>query len=328
MSKIVFASLLTASMLTLLSCGGSQHSADEKYYLVATSVKIPYWQQAYAGLSKAAAQLQVQAEMVGPENYDPKAEHAEFQRIMGKKPTGILVQVGDPAVLKDDIDAAIGRGIPVITIDSDAPASKRLFFIGTDNYKAGIMGAKVLLAKLPGKGNIAVYTIEGQANLSERLHGYKDTLEGHSQLKITEVVDMQGHAEMAFDKTKEILAGPGKVDAFVCLEAISCPEVADVLDRQKATDKVVVAMDTDQRTLEAIQKGLVTATIGQKPFTMAFTGLKMLDDLHHHPPTPLASNWLQDSFSPIPMFIDTGATPIDKSNVQQFITERDTATSK
>ncbi|MGD0580341.1 MAG: substrate-binding domain-containing protein [Bryobacteraceae bacterium] len=328
MFKIVFTSLLTASMLTLLSCGGSQHAADEKYYLVATNVQIPYWQQAYAGLSKAAVQLQVKCEMVGPDSYDPKAERAEFQRIMGKKPTGILVSVSDPAVLKDDIDAAIAQGIPVITVDSDAPNTNRLLFVGTDNYKAGIMGAKVLLQKLQGKGNVVVFTIEGQANLKERLHGYRDALEAHPQVKITEVVDMQGKDSVAFDKTKEILAKPGKVDAFVCLEAIACPEVADVLDRQKATDKVVVAMDTDQRTLEAIQKGLISATIGQKPFTMAFTGLKLLDDLHHHPLTPLASNWLQDSFSPIPTFVDTGATQIDKSNVEQFIQQRNTATSK
>lgn len=328
MFKIVFTSLLTASMLTLLSCGGSQHAADEKYYLVATNVKIPYWQQAYAGLSKAAVQLQVKCEMVGPDSYDPKAERAEFQRIMGKKPTGILVSVSDPSVLKESIDAAIAQGIPVITVDSDAPDARRLLFIGTDNYKAGVMGAKVLLQKLQGKGNVVVFTIEGQANLTERLHGYKDTLEAHPQFKITEVVDMQGDPRIAFDKTKEILAKGSKVDAFVCLEAIACPEVADVLDRQKATDKVVVAMDTDQRTLEAIQKGLINATIGQKPFTMAFTGLKLLDDLHHYPLTPLASNWLQDSFSPIPTFVDTGATQIDKSNVEQFIQQRNTATSK
>ncbi len=328
MFKIVFASLLTASMLTLLSCGGSQHSVDEKYYLVATNVKIPYWQQANAGLTKAAVQLQVKSEMVGPDNYDPKAERDEFKRIMGKKPTGILVSVSDPSVLKDDIDAAIAQGIPVITVDSDAPNAKRLLFIGTDNHKAGSMGAQVLVEKLQGKGNVVVFTIEGQTNLSERLHGYKDALEAHPQIKITEIVNMQGNATIAFDKTKEILAKGNKVDAFVCLEAIACPEVADVLDRQKATDKVVVAMDTDQRTIEAIQKGLISATIGQKPFTMAFTGLKLLDDLHHHPLTPLASNWLQDSFSPIPTFVDTGATLIDKSNVEQFIQQRETATSK
>jgi len=328
MLKLVSASLLTASMLTLLSCGGSQHAADEKYYLVATNVKIPYWQQAGAGLVKAAVQLGVKAEVAGTDAYDPKAEHAEFQRILANNPTGILVSVGDPSVLKDDIDAAIAKGVPVITMDSDAPASKRLFFVGTDNYKVGVMGGKVLLEKLQGKGNVAILTIEGQANLKERLHGYKDVLDAHPGIKITETVDMQGNAGIAFDKTKEILAKAGKIDAFVCLEAIACPEVADVLDRQKATGKVVVAMDTDQRTLEWIKKGLITATIGQKPFTMAFVGLKMLDDLHHHPVTPLGSNWLQDSFSPIPMSVDTGATLIDNSNVEQFIQQSKSATAK
>jgi ribose transport system substrate-binding protein len=231
-------------------------------------------------------------------------------------------------VLGADIDAAIAQGIPVVTIDSDAPSAKRLLFIGTDNNKAGVMGAKVLVEKLQGKGNVVVFTIAGQSNLTERLHGYKNTLEAHPQIKITEVIDMQGDPRIAFDKTKEMLEKGSKVDAFVCLEAIACPEVADVLDREKATDKVVVAMDTDQRTIEAIQKGLISATIGQKPFTMAFTGLKLLDDLHHHPLVPLASNWMQDSFSPIPTFVDTGATLIDKSNVAQFIHQRDTETSK
>jgi hypothetical protein len=37
---------------------------------------------------------------------------------------------------------------------------------------------------------------------------------------------------------------------------------------------------------------------------------------------------MQDSFSPIPTFVDTGATLIDKSNVAQFIQQRDTETSK
>jgi ABC-type sugar transport system substrate-binding protein len=46
----------------------------------------------------------------------------------------------------------------------------------------------------------------------------------------------------------------------------------------------VVGMDTDQRTLEWIQQGLIKATIAQKPFTMAYTGLRMLADLTKYPP--------------------------------------------
>jgi ribose transport system substrate-binding protein len=87
-------------------------------------------------------------------------------------------------------------------------------------------------------------------------------------------------------------------------------------------------MDTDQRTLEGIQKGLISATIGQKPFTMAYYGLKLLDDVHHHKPSPLVANWAQDSFSRFPTFVDTGASLIDKSNVDTFIKQSQSSANK
>jgi hypothetical protein len=54
---------------------------------------------------------------------------------------------------------------------------------------------------------------------------------------------------------------------------------------------------------------------------------KLLDELHHHPLQSLTMNWAQDSFSPIPTFVDTGATLIDKSNVESFIKARNSATA-
>jgi len=277
---------------------------------------------------KAAGQMHVKAEFVGPDTFDPKAQHDAFQKAIAGKPTGILVSPSDPELLKSDIDQAIAQGIPVITIDSDSKNSKRLLFIGTDNYKAGQMGGEVLAKELHGKGNVVVYTMPGQANLEERMHGYQAVLAAHPQIKFSEVVDIHGDPRVAFDKTTDIIKKEsGKVDAFVCLEAVACPEVADVLERNKA-DKVVVAMDVDPRTLDAIKKGRISATIGQKPFTMAFYGVKMLDDLHHNPISPLDSNWAQNSFSPLPTFVDTGVTLIDKTNVDSYLKAKEAAAAK
>jgi ribose transport system substrate-binding protein len=64
---------------------------------------------------------------------------------------------------------------------------------------------------------------------------------------------------------------------------------------------------------------LISATIAQKPFTMAYYGMKILDDLVHHKLQTLTANFAQDSFSPIPTRVDTGATLIDKSNVDGFL---------
>jgi ribose transport system substrate-binding protein len=151
----------------------------------------------------------------------------------------------------------LAKGIPVITVDSDAPASKRLTFIGTDNYKAGLMGAQLAVKQLQGKGNVVVFTMPEQANLKERLRGYHDGFEGHPGIKIVETVDIKGDARIAFDHTQDLVdkKGMDKIDGFICLEAIACPEVADVLDRNKVGGKVIVAMDTDPRTLDCDQEG-------------------------------------------------------------------------
>ncbi len=319
-----------AALAALTGCASPAHSPDEKYYLITTNTKVPYWQTALAGLSKAASQMKgTRTELVGPDTYDPKAQHEEFQATLGKKPAGILVSVSDPKVIQPDIDAAMARGIPVITMDSDAENSKRLLFIGTDNYKAGTMGAQTLVKQLNGKGNVVVYTMPEQANLAQRMHGYTDILSTHSGIKVVQTVDIKGTATIAFDTTTDMVKKNAKgIDAFVCLEAIACPEVADVLDREKITGKTIIAMDADDRTLQWIQKGMITATIGQKPFTMAYYGIKMLDDLYHNKPATLGRDWKQDAFSTLPEFVDTGVTMIDKSNVGEFIKARDSATAK
>jgi ribose transport system substrate-binding protein len=314
-------------LLPLVNCGSSQHDVKEKYFFVAANTKVPYWQEAAAGFNRAAAQMHVHAEFVGPETYDPKAQDEQFQDVLKQKPTGILVSASATDLLNKDIDAAIAQGVPVISIDSDAPDSKRLYFIGTDNYKAGLMGARMLAKGLGGKGNVVVFTIPTQANLKDRMRGYTDVFAEHPQIKITEVIDEHGDPGVVFDRTMEMVEKGAQVDAFVCLTSIAGPEVAEVLGRKNVAGKLVVAMDTDQRTLEGIQKGLITATIGQKPFTMAYLGIKLLDELNHHPLTPLTANWAQDSFSPIPTFVDTGATLIDKSNVDSFIKARASATA-
>jgi ribose transport system substrate-binding protein len=95
--------------------------------------------------------------------------------------------------------------------------------------------------------------------------------------------------------------------------------VADVLDRNKVSGKVVVAMDTDPNTLSWIQKGMIDATIAQKPYTMSHYGVVMLESLHHAKLPSLQINWSQDTRSPVPMFVDTGATLIDKGNIGEFL---------
>src|SRR5208283_2949461 len=107
----------------------ARHSPKEVYYLIAANMSTTYWQTAVAGFKKAAAQYDVTVKTAGPGGYDAQAELTELQSAVAAKPAGILISVSDAAVLQPGIDAAINAGIPVVTVDSDATASHRLYFV-------------------------------------------------------------------------------------------------------------------------------------------------------------------------------------------------------
>ncbi len=317
--KLLYVASIALLLAPILSCG-SGHDSDEYYVFVAANLPVPYWRTAGAGFSKAANGMKVKFDFVGPQTYDPKAERDALDQAVQKKAAGILLGVTDPTLLKASIDKAVAAGIPVITMDSDAPASKRLFFIGTNNYQAGFTGGKRLAQELKGKGNVVIFTMPNQPNLQDRQRGYKDALEASPNIKIFRVVDIQGDPRVTFDTTTEIIGKEkDKVDAFVCLEAQSAKEVAGLLDRYNVSGKIVMAMDTDPETLDWIQKGRIAATIAQKPYTMAYVGMQMLDILHHNKPPTLDADWSKDIYAPVPSFVDTGSSLIDKTNLDSFL---------
>jgi ribose transport system substrate-binding protein len=313
--------LMVLALGILATTGCERHSKKEVFYLVSANMNLPYWQQAAAGFNKAAEQYKVTARVVGPENYDAQAELDALTKAVAAKPAGILISAADAAVLTPEINAAIDAGIPVITMDSDAADSKRLFFIGTNNLEAGRMGGRHAVEKLGGKGNVVFFSLAGQPNTEERLKGFKDAFASHPDIKVVDVVDVKSDPRNAFDKAQELMAltGPKKIDAFISLESASGKIVADAVSRAKGTDRLVMAWDTSQDTLDGIKNGIIDSTIAQKPYTMGYVGLKTLDGIFHDPPAQLGKDHSADSNAPFPVFEDTGTALVEKSNVEKYV---------
>src|ERR1700732_164505 len=242
--------LLLAAPLLCSGCNTPSASVARKsgdqYFLIAVNTQIPYWQTAALGFSKAASEMQVHGTVAGPGSYDPKAEQQEFRRVVQLKPAGILVSPADPDLMKSDIDAAIAAGIPVITVDADSSASKRLSFIGTDNYEAGRLGGEIVSRSLHGNGSVAIFTMPEQTNLNERYRGYMEILTAYPHITVLPVVDIKGDPQIAFDQTQKLIAAKPRVDAFVCLDALGGKGVAKALSAAHITGKTVIAMDSDR----------------------------------------------------------------------------------
>jgi ribose transport system substrate-binding protein len=301
-----------------VSCEKPYSEQKVAYFFVADNINLPYWQQAKAGFMDAARTIGAKVEFDGPDTYAPEQELAAFKKAMDTHPFGILVAPTRPDLFTGPIDDAIRQGIPVICVDSDVPDSKRIMFIGTDNFSAGVDSGKRIAQLLHGEGDVLVITIPGQRNLDRRLEGLQEAFKKYPKLKILETFDDKGDPVKANDEISALRAAKKKLDGIVCLEASGGPGSAEALHRLNLARKIpIVAMDKNPETLDWISQGVITATIAQKPYTMSFYGLRFLDDLHHNIVHEF-KDWRTAPVSPLPARVDTGTAVIDSGNLAAF----------
>jgi ribose transport system substrate-binding protein len=301
-----------------VSCQKAYHQETERYVLVAANINLSYWQEARAGFMDAARGFGVKADFTGPSYYSPQEELTAFKDAVARHASGILVAPGRPELFASAIGEAVDAGIPVMAMDTDAPGSKRILFIGTDNRQAGIESGKKIASLMNGKGRLVVITIPGQQNLDERLKGVQEVLAQNPGIKITQTLDDQGDPRTANTLVSELFAKKETMDGFLGLEASGGSGAGETLHRLGLEGKIpIVAMDKDEETLDFIDRKVISATIAQKPYTMAFYGLRFLDDLHHNAVHEF-KDWRTAPASPLPARVDTGTTVIDASNLAVF----------
>jgi ribose transport system substrate-binding protein len=311
-------SLAVVFALSMSACQTPYHQPEEHYILVTANANLPYWQEAQAGLTDVGKLMGVKVEMTGPASFSPADELTAFQQAVAQKPAGILVSVSNPALFKAPIDSAIAQGIPVICVDADAPDSKRVLFIGTDNFRAGQESGKRMAELLKGQGNVAIIGLSGQLNVEERVRGVNDALKKYPGIKVVQTIDDKGDPRNANDAVSAMQQGKEKVDGIICLEASGGAGAAEALHRVDATGKIkVVAFDADPETLDWIQRGAISATVAQKPYIMSYYGVRFADDLHHNVVHQF-KDWKSAPAAPLPTFVDTGTAIIDAGNLAAF----------
>jgi ribose transport system substrate-binding protein len=203
-------------------------------------------------------------------------------------------------------------------VDADSPDSKRVMFIGTDNFRAGQESGKRMAEVLGGKGSVVVISIPSQFNISERMRGVAEALKKYPAVKIAKTIDDKGDSRVADDAISAMFRGKDKPDGIISLEASGGSGAADALHIVSMEGKVpVVTFDKDPETLDWIQRGAITATIVQKPYVMGYYGLKFLDDLHHNAVHEF-KDWRTAPAPPMPAWVDTGTAIVDKNNIAAF----------
>jgi ribose transport system substrate-binding protein len=161
--------------------------------MVAKSQSNAVFQAAYAGALAAAQELgpkynaEVTIDWQTPPEEDAQKQAQAIEALTGAGVQGIAVSCTEARTVTPAIDKAVRRGIPVMCFDSDASASKRFAYYGTDDLSCGQRVMAELAKSMGDKGTIAILGgNQGAPNLTNRIKGVKDELARHPNMKLLE----------------------------------------------------------------------------------------------------------------------------------------------
>lgn len=284
---------LGAAALALVGSSIAMSSPKKTYEfgVIAKSQSNPVFQAARTGAMDAAADLskkygvEVKINWRTPINEDAQKQAEYVEQLASQGVDGISVSCSDGKVLKGAIDSAVGKGVEVVTFDSDSPESKRFAYYGINDVEAGKAVMKELAKAMGGKGVVAILGGNPNAtNLQARIRGVEEELKNHPGIKLKDKFYHEETAAQAAQKVQQVQSANPEITGWAMVGGWP-------LFTKNALDGVhehakVVSVDHLPEQLEYVRKGQVQALIGQDCYGWGYQTVVMLFEKVHESKTP------------------------------------------
>jgi LacI family transcriptional regulator len=179
---------------------------------------------------------------------------------------GVATVALDHARVRAAIDDLAARGVPVVTLVSDAPSSRRIHYVGIDNPAAGRTAATLMGRFLHGRSG-TVGVIAGSLALrdhAERQFGFHQILSGEYQNLIA-LAALEGRDDSAHTRTltATLLARRGDLVGIYSVGAGNRGIAAALEETGRARDIVWIAHELTVHTRAFLLRGVIDAIINQ-----------------------------------------------------------------
>lgn len=287
--------------------------------IVPKSLDNPVFVDAKETAELAAGKQNIILEWVAPFKVDPDAQVKVIEGLIRRKVDGIAISCSDPEKIRSVIAKAAAAGIKVATIDADCPNSKRIFYCGTDNYKAGRACGEAMVRIITQKGlqnkelRTAILTGGIKAhNLNERIRGFKEAVAGRISLKYEALLACDDDTSTGAKVVESYIKKHPETDVFYFTGGwafFGPPESMPLYQEWCNNGGIAVSMDTFYPVLQAAKKGFAKALVGQD--------FKKMGEF--------TVNYLVCAIKGLPIpgeYIDTGLELADQSNFDRLLSEK------
>ncbi|MGQ9472875.1 MAG: LacI family DNA-binding transcriptional regulator [Candidatus Caldatribacteriaceae bacterium] len=207
-----------------------------------------------------------------------KGEEKEaLEELFEEEVDGVIFVPGHRSRFNALIDRFAERNIPVVTVSTDAPRSKRLTAVYVDPCKNGELAGELMSHFVP-EGSTVVAMV-GSLDIEDhfrKMEGFQKSLkESFQKIRLGEIVENQEDEKLARENCCRILQKYPDVRGIYIATANSVA-VCEVLEGCFPHRVKVIATDLFQEMIPYLVKGVIHATIFQNPYRQGFEATMFL----------------------------------------------------
>ncbi|HFT7325536.1 TPA: ribose ABC transporter substrate-binding protein RbsB [Proteus mirabilis] len=266
------------SVVALSATISANALAKESIALVISTLNNPFFVTMKDSAQKEADKLGY--DLVVLDSMDnPAKELANVQDLTVKGTRLMLINPTDSDAIGNAVLMANKAKIPVVTLDRVANKGEVVSHVASDNRLGGKMAGDYIAEKV---GNDAkVIQLEGIAGTSasrERGEGFKQAVDAHK-------LNILASQPADFDRTKGLNVMQNLLTANPSVQAVFAQNDEMALGALRAlqtagrTDVLVVGFDGTNDGIKAVNRGVLGATIAQRPDQIGIIGIQTADKI-------------------------------------------------
>ncbi len=283
---------LCVALVSLSLVAGCGRGPSKTTVAFVTNNPFEFWTIARRGTEKGAKEFDVAVEFQMPPRGTAAEQRAIIEDLVAKGVKGIAISPNDSKNQAEFLNQ-IAQRVPLLTHDSDLPeGSKRLCYIGTNNYLAGRAAGKMVKAAMPDGGNVVIFVGKMDAqNAVERRQGVLDELAGSDNATgpqlgnytLLDTMTDDAKQDKCKSNVEDTLVKHGSEPEKLCLVGLWAYNPPAMLAAVKGAGLVgkvrLVGFDENEETLQGVTDGAIYGTVVQQPFLFGYEAVRIMAGL-------------------------------------------------
>jgi simple sugar transport system substrate-binding protein len=271
-----------AAAVTVAACGGDdrdQGGVARKDISIEVITHGPaadrFWSPVKKGVETAKDDLGVHVRYRSPKKFDVRAMRRLVDSAVAAKPDGLALSIPDASVLGPPIKKAVEAGIPVVSLNSGAGASRRLgaiAHVGQADRAAGVAAGERMKARGVTRA-LCVNHEAGNAALDQRCAGFADGLGGRAEVLAvdsTDPISARRRVNAALKRRPDVngilTLGPPGAD----------PTIAGLEETRKLGRIRLATFDLSDSVLERLRAGDLLFAVDQQQYLQGYLPVQIL----------------------------------------------------